>query len=547
MKNSYNVMPKVFIVLLICLVTGVTLAQSSYKESFKVGDDVLVSINTSHTNVVFETWNKDVVEVEAFIDDKSLSKKEKEEIFKNWDLDILGNSKKVVITSNDGSLWGGVESLGSLKALHRLQDLESLKSLEYLKGLDGLEALKDLGNLNWNFDGMNVPELEKFPIWPFDGTRPNLKHGNEFNHYMDKNRKSHTFDRGEYKQNKKEYVNKLNKKYNTNVSVKQVDNWLDEVDAWSENVEDVMEDWGEKFGNEFGKEMEAWGEKFGKSMEKWGEEFGEKFGKEMESWGEEFGKDMEKWAEQFEKDAEKWAEQMEKEGHNYSKKVTKDKNGNTSVLIQSDGNGLFKEGAVKAKKTIIIRLPKGAKTDINVRHGEVKMADASNVKANLNYAKLTANSIDGGATLINAAYAPVYVNRWTNGALELSYVEDCKLNQVDHINLQANSSNVHINSLTKEAYLSGSFGNLFVNTIDPNFETIDIVLENTDATLNLPKTAFTFYYNGKKSRFESPSTIEITTKNKSESRSLLKGFQKSKNSGRSLTINASYSNIRLQN
>ncbi|MBT8255412.1 MAG: hypothetical protein KJO23_02635, partial [Bacteroidia bacterium] len=87
-------------------------AQSTYKESFNVGEDVLVSVNTSHTNVVFETWNKDKVEVEAYIDDKSLSEAEKKKIFDNWDLDVLGNSKKVIISSNEGSLWGGIESMG---------------------------------------------------------------------------------------------------------------------------------------------------------------------------------------------------------------------------------------------------------------------------------------------------------------------------------------------------------------------------------------------------------------------------------------------------
>ena len=288
-----------------------------------------------------------------------------------------------------------------------------------------------------------------------------------------------------------------------------------------------------QFGPEFEIKMEKWGEEFGKDMEKWGEEFGEKFDKEMEKWGEEFGKDMEKWAEQFEKDAEKWSEQY-------------DENGNKSIFIQSDKHGIIKKGAVKAKKTIIIRLPKGSKTDINVRHGEVKMADAWNMKATLNYAKLTANSIGGGETLINAAYAPVYVNNWDNGMLDLKYVEDCKLNQVDRINLQANSSNVIINSFHDEAFLSGSFGNLSIFNITDEFKTLDIVLENTDVTLSMPDDAFSFYYNGKKSRFTPPSAIEITTQNKNDSGSLLKGFFKSKDSNRSMTINASYSNVNFQ-
>ena len=40
----------------------------------------------------------------------------------------------------------------------------------------------------------------------------------------------------------------------------------------------------------------------------------------------------------------------------------------------------MKSSSTKAKKKIIIRMPKGTKTDINVRHGEVKMADVYNIK-----------------------------------------------------------------------------------------------------------------------------------------------------------------------
>ena len=533
-------------------------AQSSYKESFNVGDDVLVSVNTSHTNVIFETWNKDKVEVEAFIDDKSLSEAEKKKIFDNWNLDVLGNSKKVVITSNEGSLWGGIESMGSLKALNRLESMESLKGLEALKELKNMPLLEDLGNMDWNIVVPEVPELDKFPVWPFNEERPNVKSGDEYNYYNDNNKRSYNFDRKEYEKDKKAYVNKLNKKYNSNASVRDVDSWLNEVDEWSANVENVMEKWGEEFGQkfemQFGPEfelrMEKWGEDFGKQWEKWGEEFGkefgEKFGKEMEEWGEAFGKDMEKWGEEFGKNMEEWAKQFEENGQNYSKKVTTDDKGNKSIIIQSDG-GFFHEPAVKAKKTIIIRLPKGAKTDINVRHGEVRMADAFNMKANLNYAKLSANSVDGGGTLINASYAPVYVNYWGEGVLDLKFVEDCKLNNVNKINVEAVSSNVNINSLKEDAFLSGSFGSLFINKINDAFGSIDIVLENTDATLNLPDSAFGFYFSGKKTRFKAPSTIQLTTNNKGDQRSLLKGFHKSNNSDRSITINASYSNVSLQN
>ena len=548
MNSLMKISFRITAVLLFCV--SLVSAQSTYKESFKVGNDVTVSVNTSHTNVVFETWNKNYVAVEAFIDDESLSNKEKEEIFKNWDLEVLGNSKKVVIKSNDGSLWGGFESMGSLKALNRLESLENLDGLEALKELKNMPLFEELSNMDWNISVPEVPELAKFPIWPFNGDRPNFKNGDEYNYFHEKNGKSYTFDRGEYEKNKKAYVVKLNRKYNSSVKVSQVDSWLDNVDDWSANIETVMEEWGdnfgkqfeEQFGPEFEMKMEKWGENFGAEMEKWGEDFGEKFGKEMEEWGEEFGKDIEKWAEQFEGDVEKWAEQFEGEGGN----VSTTRHGNKTVIINGDsGNGLFNT-TKKAKKTIIIKMPKGTKTDINVRHGEVKMANALNLKATLNYAKFSANSIDGGETLINAAYAPVYVNNWLDGVLDLSYVDDCKLNKVKKINLMANSSDVNINSLNEEAFLSGSFGSLFVNNIGDNFETIDIVLENTDATLSLPKAAFNLHYNGKKSRFKTPTAINITTDTKSNSRTLVKGYFKTKNTGKSLTINASYSNITFQ-
>ncbi|MEM7086383.1 MAG: hypothetical protein AAF489_09385 [Bacteroidota bacterium] len=549
MKISFRITA---VLLLFCV--SMVSAQSTYKESFNVGDDVLVSVNTSHTNVVFETWNKDVVQVEAFIDDENLSAKEKEEVFKNWDLDVLGNSKKVVITSNDGSLWGGFESMGNLKALSRLESLESLNGLEALKELKNMPLFEQLGNVNWDFSVPDIPDFEKFDNWPFSDDRPSIisQEGNV--NFSFNSSDSRVFDRGKYKRDKQAYVNKLNKKYGGNATVRETDAWLDSVDEWAEDFEKVMEDWGENFGKqfeeqfgpEFEKKMEKWGEQFGAEMEKWGEEFGEKFGKDMEEWGEEFGKDMEKWAEQFEKNAEKWAEQFSDEGGNVRTKVITTPQGNKTVIINGESdNGLF-DTSKKAKKTIIIKMPKGTKTDINVRHGEVKMADAVNLKATLNYAKLSANSIDGGETLINAAYAPVYVNNWQDGVLDLSYVEDCKLNNVKKINLMANSSNVNINSLIEEAFLSGSFGSLFVNKISDKFESVDVVLENTDATLSLPKAAFNLHYNGKKSRFKTPTALNVTTNTQSESRALVKGYFGARNTGRSFTINASYSNITFQ-
>ena len=196
-------------------------------------------------------------------------------------------------------------------------------------------------------------------------------------------------------------------------------------------------------------------------------------------------------------------------------------------------------------RTIIIRLPKGTKTEVNVRHGELKMADAFNLKANLNYTTMTANSIDGGKTLINASYAPVIVNNWQDGTLAIKYVDECKINTVKNIQLSANSSDVVINTVLKNANLSGSFGNLYINDISNDFGKIDIVLENTDAKIKLPASAFTFNYNGKKSTLLYPKSLQLTT-SKDHGSVLVKGFNKANNSSKTVTINATYSNVKMQ-
>lgn len=537
MKNLTVNKPSL-VTMLILLCVGFINAQSSYKESFSVSDDAVISVNTSHTNVVFETWNKDKVEVEAFIEGDDLTDKEKQEIFDSWKFDVLGNSKKVVITSNEGSLWGGFETLGSMNSL---DNLDHLTNLPQLKSLESLSSLGDI------FGDMNIvvpelPEMEKMPVWPFSDERPSFKYGNTYSNYNFQNNGAYTFDRNEYEDDKSGYVKKLNKKFNSNVSVSETDRWLSKVDAWSKTFEKRMESWGENFGKTFEK---SFGPKFEQKMEKWGEEFGEKFGKEMEAWGENFGKDMEKWGAQFEKQAEEWAKQFD--DGNFSKEVTIDEYGNKSTVIQSGGskNRLFNSHGKKAKKTIIIKMPKNTKTDINVRHGEIKMADVTNVRATLNYAALTANSIDGGKTFINAAYAPVEVNYWGDGILAIQYVDDCKLNTVDRINLQSSSSNININELNDEAYIKGSIGNLFINKIASDFGAIDIILEDTDAKIELPSSSFSFYFNGRKSTLQYPKSLQVN-QSKEYGRVLVKGFNKSRSDNRKLTINANYSNVRLQ-
>jgi len=131
-------------------------------------------------------------------------------------------------------------------------------------------------------------------------------------------------------------------------------------------------------------------------MEKWGEEFGEKWGdeyaKKMEAWGESLDKKLtEKYGEDYEEELQKRARRMEE-------RIKKRTKGNLG--FHQELNKRFIEGPSKIKKTIKIKMPKGAKLKVNVRHGELKFANVSNLKADLSHSKLVANSIGGSSTSV---------------------------------------------------------------------------------------------------------------------------------------------------
>ena len=67
------------LVALCFLITGSMMAQqklTKVSQSIKVDKNVVVDLNTSHCNIVFDTWNKNTIEIEAYIEGEKLSKEE---------------------------------------------------------------------------------------------------------------------------------------------------------------------------------------------------------------------------------------------------------------------------------------------------------------------------------------------------------------------------------------------------------------------------------------------------------------------------------------
>ena len=86
---------------------GTTIAQKVEKkfiENFKVKTNVEVAINATNTEINVTTWNKNEVQVDAFIEIEGLSKEEAEKYIKNMNFEALGNKNKVKITSKGGSI-----------------------------------------------------------------------------------------------------------------------------------------------------------------------------------------------------------------------------------------------------------------------------------------------------------------------------------------------------------------------------------------------------------------------------------------------------------
>ena len=76
--------------------------QQKMVEKFDVKKEVIVNLNTSHTNVVFESWNKDVVAIEAYVDGEGLSEEQLEKVLNSWQVDAnaYGNGSEINITAH---------------------------------------------------------------------------------------------------------------------------------------------------------------------------------------------------------------------------------------------------------------------------------------------------------------------------------------------------------------------------------------------------------------------------------------------------------------
>lgn len=291
------------------------------------------------------------------------------------------------------------------------------------------------------------------------------------------------------------------------------------------------------FGKDFEKAMEEWAAKFEKDSALWKsqemkmEAWGKDFEKKMEAWGESFGKDMEKWGEEFGKEMETWALSVEKEARAEGKTGSK-------VIILKDHNS--------AKKVLKVKMPRNGQLKLKVRHGEVKLAGTTNnLRGEISHSRLNASEIAGKNTNLKVSYSPVMIRNWKYGVLNAAYVQDLKIDKAESLKLDSNSSSVYLRELSETGILAGTFGELKIDRLAPDFKSLDVTLDNSDLILDLPESAFNITYNGTNSQVKYPQGLKVTSSNSYDNQKL-KGYNGDKNAGATVNIHAKFSDVVLK-
>ncbi len=430
--------------------------QNKLSEKLVVHPDVTVNLNTSHTNIVFETWNKNVVEIEAFLEGSNLSDDNSKRVLDSWQVNVLGNSRDITINSTAGNLWTGNVTAANI-------------------GISK-EELRMLGPMITDMLGPIMENIANNPM-----------------------------------------PNALTKDH-ANVSLKN--------STYREGEEKYIQQWENQIKEKFGDDVALTREEWVKKIKEDGGKMNPQMEIRVEAWGEQYGRQMQAWASQFAKDFENQHQ------------------GSSITVYQYSSN---KAATNNTSKIIKVRMPKNAKLKLNIRHGDVQLAEKSNnVKASLSHTKFSANIIDGDQTFIKASYSPVFVRQWNNGRLVVNYVKNCRIQNAKNLLVNADSSNIFIQQLDENGAISGSFGVITIANLGESFSTLDLAVQNSDFKLKLPKAAFNLSYTGAQSLISLPKTLEISTR-KNFGNVFVNGFQKTRSTDNMITINAKYSEVVLHN
>ncbi|MEL6974849.1 MAG: hypothetical protein AAGL29_05570 [Bacteroidota bacterium] len=455
------------------LVTTSVSGQKSktYKESFAVDKDATIEIKTSYTDIEFETWSKNQVEITATVEIVEATDEEAKRFFEQDPFSIVGNSKSVQIRSK-----------GSTRGL-----FGDNFSYEYNFEFPEKTFVEPL------FEQLVIPDLPEILVLPEVTPMPPIP--------------SIDFDYDAYRKDGDKYLEEWKKQLNQN------------------------------FDEEYKKRFEEWGNRVAEQAKARAEQ------------REHLKEKREQIIEERERVREKRREMIEERRNGVT--ILRS-NGDFSFSTDSDEPSIFyfssdgENKKVKVKRSIKIKMPKSVKLKLDVRHGEVKLAEnTKNINASLSYSSLHALTIDGGRTDIKASYSPVLVERWNDGVLSTKYSDKVDLKEVRELTLSSVSSNVTIDKVVSRAFLSNRYGALAINEVGNDFQDLDIQLDNGELQCFIPETPFILLINERLSDVTVPKSITLDVSTEMGNK-LLMGTYKSSDTSKKITIDAKFSDLVLK-
>ncbi|MEM8506386.1 MAG: hypothetical protein AAF717_01100 [Bacteroidota bacterium] len=458
----------------------------TYKEVFNVGKDAVLELNTSHSDIEFETWDKNQVEIVATVTLEGASEEEANDYFESSPFEIVGNSKEIEVSTSDRNSWNFI--VGDT-------DFDFDFNFDVEPFFMDLE-IPDLPEL------MVIPEMTVLPPMP-----PIPQTG---------------FDYGRYKEEGESYLKEWKKEFEKGYGKE----YKERMEEWGKRVEEQAKAWEERNAKRLEERERRWEER-AEAMEKRQEE-------------------LERKRAEVERKREEAMEKREKERQRLIEKrsirISRDDGQPNIFYYSSDGENK----KYKVKKSIKIKMPKSVRLKMNVKHGEVKLAATTrDINASLRYASLLASTIEGDNTRINASYSPVVVTHWNYGELKTDYSERVNLKEVGELLLNSVASNIVIEKLNNKASLTTNLGKLSINAINPGFSDVKVFVKNGEVLCKVPNVPVSFYLNGTKSRIDYPADVTMNRLTDLDN-VILKGFRVKENSGKVITIDSKYSDVVLK-
>ncbi|WP_157491628.1 hypothetical protein [Maribacter thermophilus] len=320
-----------------------------------------------------------------------------------------------------------------------------------------------------------------------------------------------------------------------------------DYEAYEKDGDKYMRKWQKNFEKSFDKKHQ-------KKLEEWAKRMEESFQEEQLKAYEKRREDLLKKREDLLEESQKRRERLLEEREEKLDKLHKERDEHIEFIhmrrdsLRNAPNIFYystgeEHKKFKIKKTIKIKMPKSTKIKMNVRHGEVKLAEnTKNLNATLSHSSLWASTIEGDETDVSVSYSPVSIQRWNYGQLKTNYSQDIALNEVDNIQLQINSSAVTIDKLLRKAFIKNDFGSLQIGALSKELEEMDVSLKNAELIFSLPTIATEIYIKGNSSEINLPKSLKLN-KTTNGNTTVYKGNHLGGNTNASIVITSDYSEV----